>query len=933
MLAPRHALRSTCLLLGLIVAASATHSVSAQPRVTTPKEALGANFGDDYFLANYTQLSGYWHTLEKESDRLKVVEIGKTAEGRPHLMAIVTSPDNHRRLARLKEISSRLAHAEGLTDEQARGLAKEGRTVVWIDGGLHATETLGAQQLGEMVYQMVSRTDEETMRFLDDCVILFVHANPDGNELVANWYMRNTVPTARSIANLPRLYQKYIGHDNNRDFFASTQVETENMNRVMFREWYPQLLYNHHQSGPAGTVVYSPPLRDPYNFNLHPALILGLQSLGAAMHTRLVVENKPGATMRSGGPYDGWWNGGLRNTATFHNTIAVLTEMIGSPTPMRIPFVAARQVPGGDLAMPIAPQEWHLRQSVDYSVSLNRAVLDYASRLRENTLYNFYAMGKTSIERGKRDTWTANPRRISEVTGQPIFTSGGAVTAGGAGAGGRAGTAPTSDTDIWAKIRAPELRDPRGFIVSANQRDFPTAVKFINALLETGITVQRATREFTVAGKSYPAGSYVVPAAQAFRPHVIDMFEPQRHPDVFPYPGSPPTAPYDNAGWTLAFQMGVEFDRILDAFTGPFESVTEWNAKPPAGTVIAANGVSAFVISNRTNDSFRAANQLIAAGETVSRLSSALLANGHEYPAGSLLIKARSSTRAKLASVATSLGVSFEGVRTSAPRDARLLNAARVGLWDVYGGSMTSGWTRWILEQYEFPFNRVYAPALDAGALNASYDVLVFPAGAIPGERGGRGGGGGGLAEAMPANLPSEFAGQPGRITPDRTIPKLREFVENGGTIIAIGSSAANLAAAFKLPIENKLMENGAPLPRTKFYVPGSLLTATVDVSNPFAQGVTERVDMFFDDSPAFALGPQAAAAGVTRIAWFDNKTPLHSGWAWGQSYLENGAAAVEAKIGKGRVLLFGPEILQRAQPHGTFKFLFNAIQLSGRQD
>ncbi|MBL0171225.1 MAG: peptidase [Gemmatimonadaceae bacterium] len=905
--------------------------LAAQPRITTPKEALGANFGDDYFLANYTQLSGYWRTLEKESDRLKLVEIGKTAEGRPHLMAIVTSPDNHKRLARLKDISSRLAHAEGLTDDQARALAKEGRTVVWIDGGLHATETLGAQQLGEMVYQMVSRTDEETLRFLDDCVILFVHANPDGNELVANWYMRNSVPTERTLANLPRLYQKYIGHDNNRDFFASTQVETENMNRVMFRDWYPQLLYNHHQSGPAGTVVYSPPLRDPYNFNLHPALILGLQSLGAAMHTRLVVENKPGATMRSGGPYDGWWNGGLRNTATFHNTIAMLTEMIGSPTPMRIPFVAARQVPGGDLAMPIAPQEWHLRQSVDYSVSLNRAVLDYASRLRENTLYNFYSMGKTSIERGNRDTWTANPRRISEVTGQPIFTSGGAVTAGGTGAGGRGGAAPPNDADIWARIRAPELRDPRGFIIPSNQRDFPTAVKFVNALLETGITVQRATREFTVAGKSYPAGSYVVPTAQAFRPHVIDMFEPQRHPDVFPYPGSPPTPPYDNAGWTLAFQMGVEFDRILESFSGQFEPVTEWNAKPPAGSVIATSGASGFLISNRTIDTFRAANQLMAGGDDVSRLTSSLTGNGHEYPAGSLYIRARPTTRARIASIATALGVNFEGVRTSVPKDARKLNAARVGLWDVYGGSMPSGWTRWILEQFDFPFARVFAPALDAGSLNASYDLLVFPTGAIPGERGGRGGGGGGLAEAMPANLPAEFAGQPGRITPDRTIPKLREFVENGGTIVAIGSSAANLAAAFKLPIENKLAENGTPLPRTKFYVPGSLLTARVDISNPYAQGVTERVDMFFDDSPAFALGPQAAAAGVTRIAWFDSKASLHSGWAWGQEYLENGAAAVEAKIGKGRVLLFGPEILQRAQPHGTFRFLFNTIQLSGK--
>ena len=220
-----------------------------------PKEEFGANFGDDYFLANYKQISAYWRKLASESDRMVVQEIGKTAEGRPQLMAIVTSPENHKKLARYKDISARLAHAEGLTDAQARALAKEGKAVVWIDGGLHATETLGAQQLGEMVYEMVSRNDEETMRFLDDVIILFVHANPDGNDLVADWYMRNPVPKQRSLSGLPRLYQKYIGHDDNRDFFASTQAETENENRVLYHEWFPQILYNHHQSGPAGTVV------------------------------------------------------------------------------------------------------------------------------------------------------------------------------------------------------------------------------------------------------------------------------------------------------------------------------------------------------------------------------------------------------------------------------------------------------------------------------------------------------------------------------------------------------------------------------------------------------------------------------------------------------------------------------------------------------
>src|SRR5215207_8955178 len=388
---------------------------AAQKKLTTPSEQFGFSLGDDYQLANYKQIADYWRLLDVQSDRLVLQEIGKTAEGRAQLMAIVTSPANHKNLARYKEISRGLALAEGLTDEQARALAKEGKAIVWIDGGLHATETLGAQQLGEMIYQMVSRNDEETLRILDDVIILFVHANPDGNDLVADWYMRASDPNERGLGNLPRLYQKYIGHDNNRDFFASTQPETENMNRVLYHEWFPQILYNHHQSGPAGTVLWSPPLRDPFNYNQDPLLVLGLQTIGVALHTRLAAEGKPGATMRSGGPYDGWWNGGIRNTASFHNVIALLTEMIGNPTPMRIPLVAERQIPSGDLAMPIAPQEWHFRQSIDYSVSLNRAVMDHASRLRENLLYNIYRMGKNSIERGSRDTWTANPRRDAEV--------------------------------------------------------------------------------------------------------------------------------------------------------------------------------------------------------------------------------------------------------------------------------------------------------------------------------------------------------------------------------------------------------------------------------------------------------------------------------------------------------------------------------------
>jgi len=827
---------------------------------------------------------------------MAVQEIGKTAEGRPHLMAIVTSPANHQNLAKYRDISRRLALADGLTDEQARALAREGKAVVWIDGGLHASETLGAQQLAEMVYQMVSRDDAETLRFLDECIVLFVHANPDGNDLVADWYMRNADPLKRSATGLPRLYQKYIGHDNNRDFFASTQAETENINRVLYHEWLPQILYNHHQSGPAGTVVWSSPQRDPYNYNLDPLLILGLQALGTHMHQRLAAEGKPGATMASGGAYDGWWNGGIRNTGNFHNIIAILTETIGSPTPMRIPLVIERQIPNRDLPYPIAPQEWRFRQSVDYSIAFNRAVIDYAVRNREHLLYNIYAMGRRAIDRGSQDTWTPSPTRFRALAEKTV----------GSGRGG----SPERDAELWAELRKPEWRDPRGYIIPADQPDFLTAIKFVNALREVNVAVQRATRQFSVAGKTYPQGSFVVMTAQAFRPHVLDMFEPQDHPNVIPYPGAPPTPPYDSAGWTLAYQMGIVFDRVLEPFEGPFEAVRDWNVAPPPGRVTAPSSARAFQIDRRVNDAYRAVNRLLAAGASVSMTNEAF----H--------VAASPATGALLKKMATDLGVGATGVATLGPQ-AQTIRAPRVGLWDQYGGSMESGWTRWILEQFEFPFERVFAPKLDGGNLNATYDVLIFPNGGIPAPPGsGRGGRGGGRGAGPDVNdVPPEYRSQLGRVTAETTLPQIRQFVEGGGTVIAIGDSAVNLATALRLPVENHVTE-----PRARYFVPGSVLSGAVDVSHPIAAGMQPRTDFFFDNSPVFRFGPGAAAAGLRAIATFDRATPLRSGWAWGQSFLEGGVIAIDAPLGKGRVLLFGPEILQRAQPHGTFKLLFNGI-------
>src|SRR6266404_5996719 len=332
-------------------------AIQAQTRITSPKEQFGFNIGDDYVLANYTQYVDYLKKLDAESDRMTVEEIGTSSEGRPIYLAIITSPENLKNLARYKEISQRLAHAEGLTEEQARSFAAEGKAVVWIDGGIHATEVLGAQQLIENLYQLVSRTDPETMRFLNDVIVLNCLVNPDGMELVSDWYMREPEPAKRSTDNIPRLYNKYAGHDDNRDFYMTALSESEAINRVLYRDWFPQIVYNHHQTGPAGAVMFSPPFRDPFNYYLDPLVITLLDEVGAAMHSRFVMEGKPGVTSRSGATYSTWWNGGLRTSPYFHNQIGLLTETIGNPTPVDIPFVAAQVLPKTDQPLPISSQQ------------------------------------------------------------------------------------------------------------------------------------------------------------------------------------------------------------------------------------------------------------------------------------------------------------------------------------------------------------------------------------------------------------------------------------------------------------------------------------------------------------------------------------------------------------------------------------------------
>ncbi|TDE10199.1 M14 family metallopeptidase [Dyadobacter psychrotolerans] len=899
---------------------------SAWAQIPTPKEHFGFSIGDDYQLANFTQTEAYFQKIAKASDRVKLTVIGKTAENRDQHMLIVSSPENLKKLDRYKEISTKMAHADGISEEQARAMAAEGKSIVWIDGGLHATEVVGIHQLIETLYNVVSRNDAETKRILDNVIILFTHANPDGQELVSNWYMREKDPLKRKNEGLPRLYQKYIGHDNNRDFFIQNQVESRNMGQQLFVEWIPQIMYNHHQRGPAGSVLAGPPYRDPFNYVFDPMMVTGIDAVGAAMYNRLNAENKPGFTRLTGSSFSTWYNGGLRTTTHFHNMIGLLTEIIGGPTPEDVPLVPERLIPNNNTPFPVTPQKtWHFKQSIDYSVSLNYSVLDYAARNSDHLLYNIYTMGKNSIKRGSGDYWTPTPKRVEEINSaykadqaKARPRGGEAPTPGGGGMFRGGGGVPVKYYNTV--FEAPAKRDPRGYIIPADQADFPTAVKFINALVRTGIQIEKATSAFTVAGKNYPAGSYVVKTAQAFRPHVIDMFEPQDYPNDFQYPGGPPIRPYDAAGWTLAFQMSVKFDRILEKFDGPFEKMPYGQLQLPVGKV--ASGSAGYEIKASVNDAFIVVNDLLKAGAEVSRLAD-----------GTFYIPQSAKSKGIVEKATKELGIQIGAVAKKPAGAMEKVAPLKVALWDTYGGSMPSGWVRWMLEQYRFPFSVIFAKEIDGGDLKSKYDVIVFVTRAIsaPSARDS-------VMNAMFAGrgpkeeeVPEEFRSTMGSITAAKSIPQLKKFMEAGGKIVTIGSSTG-LAYHLGLPIRNAITEvtkdgSSEPLPGEKFFIPGSLLNVSVDTTAKASWGMSSKTDVYFDNSPVFTVSPDAIAKGVIKpLAWFPNSTPLRSGWAWGQAYLQGGVAAFEANVGKGKLYAFGPEITFRAQSHGTFKWLFNQL-------
>jgi hypothetical protein len=355
---------------------------------------------------------------------------------------------------------------------------------------------------------------------------------------------------------------------------------------------------------------------------------------------------------------------------------------------------------------------------------------------------------------------------------------------------------------------------------------------------------------------------------------------------------------------------------VLDAFPKQFPSVPDELAPPP-GHVVGTSG-GGFIVSHATNNSFILSNRLLKAKQPVYWLKTPVTVAGQTLAPGALWIPASAEARRIVEAGVGPLGI--DAYVTPKPQAEMIaLKPVRIGLVDLYGGSMASGWTRWIFEQFEFPYTKVFPQELDKGGLGKKYDVLVFQTDVLAGE---------GRARRQPAadDIPAEYRPMLGTITKEKTYPQIAAFAKGGGTVVTVGNAGA-LGEALGLPVTNPLTKTGkdgkrVPLSSTDFYIPGSILSAKFDVLDPLAYGMPETADVFYYNSPVFTV----TGADAKKVAWFDSDNPLRSGWAWGQKALNGTTAIVDASLGKGRVFLIGPEVTSRAQPFSTFKLLFNGI-------
>jgi hypothetical protein len=836
-------------------------SAAAQSQVSSPEKFFGFRLGSDRKMARWDRIVEYYRLLAKESPKIRVIDMGPSTMGNPFLLIIISSPENLTNLERLREVNARINDPRGASEAEIRKLVAEGRAVIIQSMSLHATEVGGTQMAPELAFDLLSRTDEETRRILDNVISIIVPSfNPDGAIMVADWYQKY-LNTEYEGTGLPWLYHKYVGHDNNRDAFQTNMIESAYMARIMFRDWIPQAYLDHHHMGSYGARLYVPPYAEPIRPNADPLIWREHSWYGGHIAYKLEEAGKAGIV--NAAQYSGWGHFGFHWITPHHNIAGMLTESASARLATPI-YIHPGQLQGGTRGLPSYESQttfpnpwpggwWRLRDIVEQQKISAWALLDMAARNRETVLWNACQKALRQTERGTKGK-------------------------------------------------------PAAFVIPAAQHDPLTAVKLVNKLLLQGIEIMRASREFRAGDMLYGPGSYVISLAQPKMGVIKTLLERTRYPDntyTRARDGSP-MRPYDTATDTMAEFMGVRVDPVdqgiradLEKLPGPVEAAAK-----------AAPASASWTIDGRLNDSFKAVNLLFDKGAAIRRIDQTV---DSSLRPGDFIVAGASET--VIGEVARQTALEFRPLTMAIREGAHDLKRLRLGMYQRYrGGNMDEGWTRFVLEQFGFPYVSLMDAEIKKGGLESKYDVIILPADSsnmITGERSNE-------SRRIPDSVPPEYRSGIGKEGTDA----VKTFVEKGGTLVTFGESCSFAIEKLELPVRNVV----AGRTSKEFFCPGSTLKVRIDNIHPLGYGMPEEGLALFFSSPAFEILPTDHNDWYETIVVYPDRDLLQSGWLIGEELLARKAGMVSARLGQGRVILIGIRAQHRAQTHGTFKLLFNSL-------
>jgi len=823
------------LFLLLVVLRALSVAQTLQGHLPPPESTLGFRIGTERRLANWTLFVEYFKKLDLASERVVVDEIGKTTLGRPFIVATISSPENLSKLGELRDIQRQLADPRITPDRSVQSLIARGKTVVVVTCSIHSTEVGGTFSATDIAYWLASSNTQEVLKILDEVVLLLVPSlNPDGTDIVADWY-KKTLGTPSEGTAPPELYHHYTGHDNNRDWYAFTQVETQLLVDKVLNVWHPQILHDVHQMGGVGARLFVPPYIDPWEPHVDPALIAGVNALGSSIAWDLTTQGLPGIV--TNGIFDAW--SPARAYAHYHAGLRILSETASArlASPVEVPPNLLAQginyharIASWNFPNPWRGGRWGIRDIVTYQTSGIKALLEHAARNREHYLRTFFDVGKRAVE--------AKDSPYAFILPEPDMPTSLREAARALAEGIRNARDDAERHSAGERVANAIANDPSSLEEVRYYLKTESLDRLIATLKRGGIEVMRAFAPFNLGERQFPANTRVILMKQPYSSFAKTLLEPQRYPDLREYPGGPPRRPYDVTAHTLPLLMNVETVAASAAF--------EADLRPEP---------MSLVIQGRV----------------------------------------RSGT------------------------------SARVGLYKSYAPSMDEGWTRWMLDQYHFPYSSLLDNEIRAGNLKAKFDAIILPDQSVAALTGGLRSvndpppGSSGNDEDQLGRYPVEFSGGLG----EAGVKALSEFVSSGGTLITFNNASDFAIEKLNVPVRNVLKGINA----RDFYCPGSILRIGLDESNPISFALGKESIAWFEGSPAFDVTDASSVKVIARYS--ENASPLLSGWILGEQLLKGKAAAVEATMGKGRVVMFGFRPQYRGQSLATFPFVFNAVLTS----